>query len=215
MFAINPAIGDSVMKPNFQRNFLFSIVVSLLFPAISLAVPIQWTIESGGNNHYYELILLDEPGLSWDDAKAEAELRDVLGFQGHLVTITSKEENLWLMQTFGDGELNFKWMGAYQPLREQAPVANVGWKWVTGEPFQYTNWAPGEPNDFLGAEYVGMLWFTASGPEGKPWNDVVSNHENNRGYVVEHDVPEPSSGLILLVLGIFTTIGRKILRPRI
>ncbi len=44
-----------------------------------------------------------------------------------------------------DGELQGMWYGGFQPPGVTPP--NSGWEWVTGEPWDYTNWAPGEPND--------------------------------------------------------------------
>jgi hypothetical protein len=67
--------------------------------------------------------------------------------------------------------------------------------WITGEPFNYANWAPGEPNALTGEDYVEMH---ASGE----WNDTVDNEGFNQGYLVEYpvnpfalvDSPPPPTG---------------------
>ena len=54
-----------------------------------------------------------------------------------------------------------------------------GWRWVTGEPFGYAGWAPGEPTgDGTYAEFLG-------GVGG--WNDNTDVNPFTRGYVVEWD----------------------------
>jgi len=69
--------------------------------------------------------------LHWHDAKAHAEL---LG--GHLATVTSDLENenmIRSMDDFAVDHYNF-WLGA----SDEAMEGN--WRWVTGEPFNYTHW---------------------------------------------------------------------------
>ena len=76
---------------------------------------------------------------------------------------------------------------------------------MTNEPFAYTNWAPGEPNDVAGPaseQHLG-LWgasapfSTAFQPRGA-WND-----ENFRflisGYIAETASPVPEPATLLLV----------------
>ena len=66
----------------------------------------------------------------WTDAKAEAE-----SLGAHLVTVTSTGENNFLS---GAGQA---WIGLTDEVTEGT------FKWVTGEPYAYTNWWPGEPNN--------------------------------------------------------------------
>jgi hypothetical protein len=107
------------------------------------------------NDNYYELI--DAPGISWEDARIEAsELSiGVMGeVFGHLVTITSQAEQDFLHFAF-EGSLQEKWYGGFQDPDE--PIANANWWWVTGESWDYTNWAEGEPND-AGGPLSSTLW---------------------------------------------------------
>jgi hypothetical protein len=61
---------------------------------------------------------------------------------GHLVTISSAEENAIILPLIG-GE---PWLGANDATTEGV------WVWVTGEPFAFQSWASGEPNDGDGGE---------------------------------------------------------------
>jgi serine/threonine protein kinase len=84
--------------------------------------------------HRYQFV----PGnRSWTKARADAE---ALG--GHLATITSKAEDDFVRVTFGTQipkmEAGF-WLGAY----EEKPGS--GWRWVTGEKFEFTAWGGGFP----------------------------------------------------------------------
>ena len=117
-------------------------------------------------------------GITWDAAKAAAE---ALG--GHLATITSQAEND-LVASLVDDDPRFAqytwwnyyepWLGGYQVDKAHEPAG--GWAWVTGEPFTYTNWAPGEPNDVLGQEdklHLHLRWLHYSqGQRTHTWNDI-------------------------------------------
>jgi hypothetical protein len=66
------------------------------------------------------------------------------------------------------------------------------WKWVNGEPWNYTNWAPGEPNNYQkkNEDKVAMLRFHLDKKiSGGPWNDATNTNNNNMdyGYIIEWD----------------------------
>jgi len=127
------------------------------------------------------------PGILWQDAKSAAEAMTYSGCSGHLVTITSQQEQDELYALFGS-QLFGKWYGGYQ--EEGVIPANYGWQWVTGEPWVYTNWDSLEPNDAYGPaseQYlIGWLNQTSWDEYGKFWNDDGGNLDAN-GYVVEYD----------------------------
>lgn len=127
------------------------------------------------NNHEY--VFVEFPGESWD--AASASLVSLLpGY--HLATITSQEEQDFINDLgathFVLGEF---WLGGVQdPITE--PVADKNWVWVTGEPWDYTNWHSGEPNDAHGpGNEQHLALFDAA------WNDEGSNIGNIRGYMAE------------------------------
>ena len=86
------------------------------------------------------------------------------------------------------------------------PPSPGGWTWVTGEPFTYTNWSPGQPDNEFGLEHY--LHFYAFDPLMAPeWNDLEAARYPIKGYIVEY-VPEPTT-VWLLGLG-----GLALLRKR-
>ena len=103
----------------------------------------------------------------WPAAK---DISHYLGSQdvnGHLVTITSEEENSFVLANKGAGIE--PWIGLYSPDK------NSMFKWVTGETAAYTKWAPGEPNNYGGnqrtmVEPYGQLYNSGS------WNDQRSGY---------------------------------------
>ena len=79
----------------------------------------------------------------WPDARDISEFIGDTGVSGHLVTITSAAESGFLMNlTYGTGLT--PWIGLYSTGKPGS------FRWVTGEPFAYTKWASGEPNNNLG-----------------------------------------------------------------
>lgn len=116
----------------------------------------QNTVEFNG--HEYTLVTISKP---WIEAKADCESQG-----GHLVTITSQEENDFVVSLLGSETV---WIGLTDEQNEGV------WQWVTGETVTYTNWdpGPGEPNGGTSENYAEMysngLWNDASGD----WNYYV------------------------------------------
>ena len=109
------------------------------------------------NGHTY---LYYSSPVTWYFAK---EYCESLG--GHLITITSEQENQLAKQITDNNNV---WLGASDAGSEGT------WYWVTGEPFEYTNWLElqpdNTPNDSTGEENYAELnptWTTQQG-----WNDV-------------------------------------------
>jgi hypothetical protein len=139
-----------------------------------------------GNGHQY-VVVVRSSGITWPEAKAEAE-----SFGGHLVTLNSAAENDFVFGLIH--ELDEVWKGENGPFigAERAPPTDgaptspdVGWRWVTGEPWTYTKWSPGEPNNDRGdediASYVNEDEET---PRTNAWNDRART-DSHRGYVLE------------------------------
>lgn len=83
--------------------------------------------------------------ITWSDAKAAAQAAG-----GHLATITSPGEQNAVLAQIGGGVSGDTWIGAQQPPGSVEP--DQGYAWVTGEPFLYTNWGSGQPDDFTGQD---------------------------------------------------------------
>jgi len=148
------------------------------------------TFRNSANGHYYSAICVPG-GITWSNAKMQAEALTHEGMAGHLATITSQSENDFIVTTFPEVIADpHWWIGGFQPPGSPEPDGN--WQWVTGEPFVYTNWRlnPPEPSDSLNREHI--LQFAEGGTWNDKWGEVPVP-----GYVAEFDEP---------VLSIFTAI---------
>jgi hypothetical protein len=164
------------------------------------AAPVVWSTTDGGNGHTYEVVAAPET-LSWDAARAAAQARG-----GDLATITSPAENAFVFDLVDspdywidyDGHIPMgPWLGGFQPLGSPEPAG--GWEWVTGEPFAFTNWAPGQPSNTSGEDRLHFFVGEIAGQRGPTWNDVQNNGQAlPRAYVVEY-VPEPGGAAMFLV----------------
>jgi streptogramin lyase len=163
----------------------------------------QWSTASGGNGHYFELVLPADPSgnYSWTQADAAAGAMTYDGSPGYLATVTSAAENDFLgshfqsslavrmqgnVPTFVPGDL--AWIGL-------TDVGQTGdWTWVTGEPFSYSNWSVGEPNN-PGVEDWVEYWNVENNGVAPPvwsWNNaqnVVATQGGLQGFIVEFNGP--------------------------
>lgn len=187
----------------------FAIIVLASCASTSLATPIQWPSSAGGNNHYYDFVYA--PNITWTDADAAVQSLTYDGLQGYLATITSAAENTFVFTNFSAeaGPFQEGWLGGYQDT--SAPDYSEpagGWRWVTGEPWSYTNWATNEPdNDGGNQNYLrgGSSWDDMQNDPSNPSVQYVS------GYFVEYSapVPEPASGLVLVMSAGMIALGRR------
>jgi hypothetical protein len=159
------------MLSNMGKFFLSAF---FLFLAIGAqAEPVQWTVDSGGNGHWYEYIT--QP-MSFDEAQAFAESQYVGGIAGHLATFSSEEEYSFVMGLGIPLSSPTKY-GLYQLDGSTEP--DGGWVWITGEPVVWTIWFPGEPNNSSSGEKIAM---TGTFNTGYQWNDMP---DWATGFVIE------------------------------
>jgi hypothetical protein len=122
----------------------------------------QWSASVGGNDHYYEVV--QNPALTWQDARDYAIDRG-----GHLAAITSSTEDAFINSLIPAGAQPY--IGGYKE--------NDTWRWVTAEPFNFTDWAAGEPNNLNGQEdRIQMVHNDGT------WNDTPNSDLNP--FVVEY-----------------------------
>ena len=180
-------------------SLVFSITV--MSGGVAGAVPIQWTVASGGNGHWYEAIDLGTQ-ISWTSARTESE-----GAGGYLATITSSAEDLWidsnlLPLTTGNGV----WLGGFQDFSSPSFSEPAGgWTWVTGEVWDFAAWAlvnggggAFEPNNWEFDEHY-LMYVKPESPNPVGWNDAANSNQLD-AYIIEYDtnpIPEPNTALLL------------------
>ena len=155
----------------------WSLVLVVMLGVIVGTASAQGPVYNPDNGHSYELV--EAKVISWENANAEANAKILGRCPGHLATVTTEAEKNFLVVTFElAGWYNY-WLGGFQPDDETSP--NVGWQWVTGEPWEYTNWSAGEPNDFEGLEQNLTMYFDGT------WNDLGPHTQYYiYGYFVEY-----------------------------
>ena len=156
------------------------------------------------NGHYYEVVTGTD--ISWATAQAGAAGKTFDGLQGYLATITSAEENDFILSKLpADG-----WIGASDSHEEinaatgattyaDDAAAEGKWYWVTGpeagtlfsvgngtpvtQPGKYANWNLNEPNDSTPEEDYGEYYASGGTAPGR-WNDL--NGSSLNAYIVEY-----------------------------
>ncbi len=122
------------------------------------------------NGHYYQVF---DESLDWFEAKKRCE-----DLGGHLVTITSKEEQQVVTNVLSTANRNSYWIGGYK--------TDGAFEWITGEKMSYSNWAWAQPdNHNNNGEDALQIYRIANPPAGNrpfEWNDLLSN-----GYCDEED----------------------------
>lgn len=151
------------------------MITILLLATCAWAEPIQWTLSDGGNGHFYEAV---STPLTWQEAQDYAYGRYWAGMRGHLVTLTSQEEQDWVWENLDS--LHQFYLGGYQEPGSIEPGG--GWRWVTNEPWEFSNWSPNEPNNSNGGEE--LLEF--SGGHDGFWNDIP-DWGQAQCFIVEYD----------------------------
>ncbi len=179
---------------------LFMIIGSL--PVISFAKEAQIPEDAVEfNGHYYKAYDISK---SWSDAKSYCEK-----IGGHLVTITSDDEQSFMIEITNSSSKRNMWIGAYPK--------NGNMIWITNEEFSYTNWASGEPNNVFNMQNAVMMYTkNASFPSGT-WNDENGNGRDWSGYRLSDFgfICEWESNFKIVRKGIFESHGDVLIAPNI
>jgi hypothetical protein len=125
-------------------------------PCVVGSYAVQWRVSEGGNGHWYQR---SGPFANWDVARVYAPRTGA-----HLATLTSATENQIASRLNSQGAC---WVGGFQLSSACEPGCE--WRWVSGEPWDYTNWAPGQPDNYTGQgsgseNYLQYFY-------GDQWND--------------------------------------------
>jgi hypothetical protein len=135
------------------------------------------------NNHAYKRF---DTAKTWSQAKNACA-----NLGGHLATVTSQAENDWIWNKFGastpvvGGVNKAFWLGGTDAAVEGQ------WIWVTGESWNYSNWAEGEPNNYGSGQNYAVMWDSAynNGLAGS-WDDEgLGSDKFGIAYLCEWDKP--------------------------
>ena len=155
---------------------LFAVVA---INGVATAQAVEWKVSDGGNGHWYQAV----PAVTyftWSAADAEARAKG-----GYLVTITDGSEANFVRSLITStpgvvrslsGTTVGPWIGAVKD------VSTLQFGWCTGEPWSYTEWAPGEPT---GASWEDRICYYGGALR---WNDRPGEYTGNTAtpsYVLE------------------------------
>ncbi|MDD2545404.1 MAG: VCBS domain-containing protein, partial [Burkholderiaceae bacterium] len=174
-------------------------------PTLKISAVLGGTAYNPVNQHYYQYIDYTANNLTdrtWTgaDGYADHPTTTFNGLQGYLATITSDQENQFIVGKVGGNA----WIGASDAEKEGT------WKWVTGpeagtvimiEPSDgnnpvyntspYYSWQAGEPNDGGGAEdYAQLISKNVGSLQAGKWNDLSNTGGGGdytvTGFVIEY-----------------------------
>lgn len=184
-------------------------LAALLTACAGASAQVTWNV----NGHTYQLT---PAASSWSAAEGYAQ-----SIGGHLVSIESAAEQAFIESNFlsiPTAAPRPLWIG----LIRTGGIGSGGFDfWTDGSAVGFSNWYPGEPNNFTGngqtnGEWVGTInWHTAqiNGPIGT-WNDTpdagtfgFGGSSDGPYFGIVETVPTPASAFALSV-GL-TVIGRR------
>lgn len=108
------------------------------------------------NGHYY---MVYNYGYTWERAKAFCESKG-----GHLATITTIDEADFIRSL--PLKKNYYWLGGTDRKKEGV------WKWITGEKWNYTNWAIPQPDNYSLIKYNAENYLQLCVNNNFWWNDA-------------------------------------------
>ena len=155
-----------------MRFKLMLIISGLLLCTAGTASATSW-IWTDGNDHLHTYTMV-RGSFTWDQA------HDSLPDGAYLATITTESEQSALVRALS-GIIGEFWLGGRQNSGPGiAPDENWAWQ-DTGETFSWTNWQPGEPNDWGRHDEIHLAAWSRFDWR---WNDEHSR-SNIMGYIVE------------------------------
>ncbi len=147
------------------------------------------------NNHRYEIY---SGYLDWLSAKLLCEQKG-----GHLVTITTAEENSTIANNIKTLNHEVYWLGLTDVEHESK------WHWITDEAYSYKNWSDKEPNNSDGTEDY-AVYVSASGK----WNDLTGRSVVDKAFICEYDTIEITDDMVT-VKDVITTSDADTVTPQV
>jgi len=159
-----------------------AIAMIVIASSSSAQQAVQWRVEDGGNGHWYGA---EYQFRLWADAKLHAE-----SIGGHLATTTSQPE-LDAIRPLIDNSIGADyWLGASRSTNSSP------WQWVTREPFSFTHWEPGAPDNGPESICLEVIGRTES-PGFGMWNDEAYYSWGGGNYsIIEWSADCNSDGIV-------------------
>jgi len=166
-----PPLWTDIETPHPPTNLFLSMGAD---PSNTIAILAGPIITDFNDNSYF---MLDQS--NWIQAESTAQ---TIG--GHLVTVNTPQEQIFIMNTFGtfDNIARNIWIGLY----DSNPIINstnnltrrAEFVWSSGELTSYANWIDGEPNNYrdYGEFYVHMM--SPNHANAGQWNDTWHTNYN-------------------------------------
>jgi len=193
----NPGTQNESTPMNIKNVAVALVTLIASSAAQAQDEPMQWRVQDGGNGHWYQRVSLTNE-VTWSDASQAA-----MAGSGHLVTLTSAAEQAWVQANFITGHPTCSpaswatpraiWIGLYQDTTSPSySEPSGGWRWVTDEPFAYSNWSASEPNNVdTPANFAGAYG-------NGSWDDTRNDAGIycHRGYVIEWSADCNNDGIV-------------------
>jgi hypothetical protein len=128
------------------------LILFIIVLASELAYADSLLVQNPDNGHGYKRF---DSEKTWSEARAYCD-----SIYGHLATITTANENNFVFSQIGIAGIDI-WLGGTDENSEG------NWEWITGEPWSYTNWAAGQPDNCCGGQDYLDFWANAVGQ----WDD--------------------------------------------
>lgn len=174
-----PFVFEGVSSPNYSINLAkgdYTATIASVnsnYDTYTFSDSIDFTVEAGRIEPYKVIAANDHLYAAYtnnlmyhDEAKVFCEKAG-----GHLATITSSAENDAITSILPESSKSF-WLGGDDSIKEDT------WTWVTSEPFNYTNFETGEPNNTDNEDYLTIY------SSGK-WNDAKGGLQKYKGFILE------------------------------
>ena len=188
-----PPVIENKEESRAMRGVGLAVVASvgLVSGAASAQEAVQWRVEDGGNGHWYQLVLAGYP-MTWDSCRIAADADG-----GYLATITDAAEHGFIggyASKFPNGWSAGLGFGPVLGGRQTNPNGgpSIDWYWITGEPWEFTAWGNGEPNDHgacgPGGDEDFLAFITPTA-----WNDAQDLVQCSWGWMVPSYIIEWSA----------------------
>lgn len=224
------------MTSNWKKRLAGAAAIAMAGSFAANASAATWAVgqwyQFAGNNNYYsvqQIVPVNGQG-GWTIARNQAIGLSAPGAAATLATIGSAAVDafvfagidspaFWTIDIAGNNEGPY--LGGYQASTANEPLGN--WAWVNGDAWDYTQWNPGEPNNYGGNEN-NLLFFATGNNRSGNWNDggdsaaygspgLPSYYIAESKFTGVSAVPEPASWALMIVgFGIVGAAMRR--RPR-